>query len=155
MRRVALALAVGLLLAGCGGSKQKAAEPETALLKDVQAEPQQVVFEFKSAPGDVKARFRPLSQIAEAGSGAKVDLQGRAALVVTFFPAATADIQGEQVVPTYTGPKRLRPTGSGSVQEVVKIGDFEAQLDWAIGLDRRGPFEVKRDGARVTVTFGT
>jgi hypothetical protein len=152
MRRVALALAVGLLLAGCGGSKQQA-EPETALLKDVQAEPQQVVFEFKSAPGDVKARFRPLSQIAEAGSGAKVDLQGSAALVVTFFPAATADIQGEQVVPTYTGPKRLRPTGSGAVQEVVKIGDFEAQLDWAIGLAQRGPFHVKRDGSRVTVIF--
>jgi hypothetical protein len=152
MSRVALVLAVGLLLAGCGGTK-KAAEPETALLKDVQAEPHQVVFEFKSTPGDVKARFRPLSQIAESGSGAKVDLLGRVALVVTFFPAATADIQGEQVVPTYTGPKRLRPTGSGAVQEVVKIGDFEAQLDWAIGLARKTPFHVERDGSRVTVSF--
>jgi hypothetical protein len=152
MRRVALALAAALLIAGCGGAK-KAAEPQTALLKDVQAAPHEVVFEFKSAPGDVKARFRPLSQIAESGSGAKVDLLGRAALVVTFFPAATADIQGEEVVPTYTGPKRLRPAGSGAVREVVKIGDFEAQLDWAIGLARRAPFHVERDGSRVTVSF--
>jgi hypothetical protein len=153
MRRVALALAVGLLLAGCGGSKQ-ADVPEIALLKDVQAAPQNVVFEFESAPGEVRAHFRPASQIAESGSGARVHLLGRAVLVVTFTPAATADLQGEKVVPTYTGPKRLRPEGSGPVQEVVKIGDFEAQLDWAIGLARRSPFDVQQDGDRVTVTFG-
>jgi hypothetical protein len=40
------------------------------------------------------------------------------------------------------------------VQELVKIGDFEAQLDWAIGLDRRHPVSVKRDGTTVTVAFG-
>jgi hypothetical protein len=36
----------------------------------------------------------------------------------------------------------------------VKIGDFESQLDWAIGLARRMPFHVERDGSRVTVSFG-
>jgi hypothetical protein len=41
------------------------------------------------------------------------------------------------------------------VREVVKVGDFEAQLDWAIGLARRTPYDVKRDGSRVTVTFGS
>jgi hypothetical protein len=153
MRRVALALAVGLLVAGCGGSK-KAAEPEIALLKDVRAAPQDVTFEFESPPGKVRAYFRPPSRIAESGSGAKVPLLGRAALVVSFFPAATADIEGEKVVPTYTGPKRLRPTGSGPVQEVVKIGDFEAQLDWAIGLERHTEFDLQQDGDQVTVTFG-
>ena len=40
------------------------------------------------------------------------------------------------------------------MQEVVKIGDFEAQLYWAIGLDRRRPFKVSRDGTTVTLTFG-
>jgi hypothetical protein len=59
------------------------------------------------------------------------------------------------VVPTYKGPKRLRPEGPGAVREVVKVGDFEAQLDWAIGLARRTPYDVKRDGSRVTVTFGS
>jgi hypothetical protein len=41
------------------------------------------------------------------------------------------------------------------VQELVKIGDFEAQLDWAIGLDRRRPVQVTRDGTTVTLTVGS
>jgi len=36
----------------------------------------------------------------------------------------------------------------------VKVGDFEAQLEWAIGLDSRRSFHVERDGARVAVVFG-
>jgi hypothetical protein len=152
MRPLALALALVALLAGCGGSKQ-AAVPTTALLTDVRAAPQEVVFEFESPPGDVTTRFRPESQIAESGSGAKVDVRGDTFLVVTFTPAATADIAGEQLVLTYKGPKRLAPRGLGPVQEVVKIGDFEAQLDWVIGLSRRATFDVTRDGSRVTVTF--
>jgi hypothetical protein len=153
MRRLALALALLIGLAGCGGS-MKADVPEIALLTDVEAAPANVVFEFESAPGEVKARFRPESQIAESGSGAKVHLRGKAFLVVTFTPAATAEIEGEKVVPTYTGPRRLAPEGSGPVQEVVKIGDFEAQLDWAIGLSGRAAYDVTRDGDTVTVTFG-
>lgn len=154
MRWFALAFATVLLLAGCGGSK-RAGVPEMALLKDVRAAPQDVVFEFESAPGEVRTRFRAPSRIVESGSGARVRLLGRAVLVVTFTPAATADLQGEKVVPTYTGPKRLRPGGAGPVREVVKVGDFEAQLDWAIGLARRTRFDVQRDGARITITFGT
>jgi hypothetical protein len=152
MRRVALAVAVGLLLAGCGGSKQE--DPEIALLTDVQAAPTNVVFEFKSRPSEVRTRFSRPDQIAESGSGAKVPVLGRTVLVVTFFPAASADLEGEKVVPTYTGPKRLRPEGTGPVLDVVKTGDFEAQLDWAIGLAQRVPYEVKRDGDRVTIEFG-
>ena len=53
---------------------------------------------------------------------------------------------------SYTGPRRLRPGTPGPVQELVKIGDFEAQLDWAIGLDRRRPVQVTRDGTTVTLT---
>jgi hypothetical protein len=153
MRRVALAVAVGLLLAGCGGSKQ-AETPEIALLDGVDAAPYDVVFEFESPPQEVKTRFSRPDRIAESGSGAKVPVLGRTVLVVTFTPAATARIEGEDVVPTYIGPRRLRPEGTGPVLDVVKIGDFEAQLDWAIGLAQRVPFDVKRDGERVTVTFG-
>jgi hypothetical protein len=152
MRSVVLAVAVGLLVAGCGGSKQSG-DPEIALLTDVRAEAASVVFEFESPPQDVKTRFSPPEQIAESGSGAKVPIRGETVLVVTFFPAATADLEGEDVVPTYTGPKRIRPKGNGPVLDVVKTGDFEAQLDWAIGLAQRGTYEVERDGDRVTVTF--
>ena len=150
MRRPALLLLV-LAAAGCGSTTSA---PAIALLTDVQPKAGSVVFEFQSAPREVRARYRPPSQIAESGSGAPVRLLGRAVLVVTFTPAATARIDGEQVVPTYTGPKRLRAEGSGPVLEVVKVGDFEAQLDWAIGLEQRTAYRVERDGSRVTITFG-
>jgi hypothetical protein len=36
----------------------------------------------------------------------------------------------------------------------AKSCDFEADLGWAIGLERRLPFHVSQDGAEVTVSFG-
>jgi hypothetical protein len=124
-----------------------------ALLTDVSVDGTSATFEFRTAPGIVRTHFRPRSQIAESGSGRRVALRGAAFLVVSFSPAATATADGNSVTFSYTGPKRLRPISHGPVQEVVKIGDFEAQLDWAIGLDRRHPVTVKRHGARVTVSF--
>jgi hypothetical protein len=150
MRRLALVVALGLLAAGCGGSKPADA-PATALLTDVRVTGTAVTFDFRSPPREVQAAYRPKAQIVESGSGAKVRIAGSAVLVVTFTPAATADIRGEKLVLTYTGPKRI--PGPGPVEEVVKTGDFEARLEWAIGLDRRRPFDVARDGNRVTVTF--
>jgi hypothetical protein len=82
-----------------------------------------------------------------------VPLKGGAFLVVSFSPAATATADADGVSFSYTGPKRLKPSSSGPVQEVAKIGDFEAQLDWAVGLDRRRPPRVTRDGSSVTVAF--
>jgi hypothetical protein len=45
--------------------------------------------------------------------------------------------EGELV---YKGPKRIRGADAGAtvVKEVVRTGDFEAVLSWAIGLDRQG-----------------
>jgi len=39
------------------------------------------------------------------------------------------------------------------VRELAKVCDFESDLAWAIGLDRRRPYDVVRKGARVTVVF--
>ena len=79
-------------------------------------------------------------------------LKGTAYAVVHFTPAATADLEGEQVTRTYTGPPRL--SGPGPVLETAKTSDFEADLAWAIGLERRLPLQVERDGSTVTVSFG-
>jgi hypothetical protein len=111
-----------------------------------------VAFDFRSAPSIVKASYQPKTRIAESGSGAPVPLKGKAYVVIHFFPAASADVQGEQVIPTYTGPKRL--SGPGPVLETAKTSDFEADLAWAIGLERRLPLRVARDGTTVTVSFG-
>jgi hypothetical protein len=153
VRRLAALCVATLLLAGCGGSHTSSA-PTTALLTAVHADGTSATFEFRSPPTLVRTRFRPRSQIAESGSGRKVPLAGDAFLVVSFSPAATGVADENGVTFSYTGPRRLRPADPGPIQEVVKIGDFEAQLDWAIGLDRRRPARVTRDGATVTVTFG-
>ena len=153
MRRLAALGAVALLAGGCGGSRTPSA-PTVALLTGVHVDATSATFEFRSAPAVVRTHFRPRSQIAESGSGRKVPLKGDAFLVVSFSPAATGEADENGVTFSYSGPKRLRPADSGPVQEVVKIGDFEAQLDWAIGLDRRRPVRVTRDGANVTIAFG-
>jgi hypothetical protein len=147
-----LVLLAVALLAGCGGGSQSSV-PEVALLTDVKVDGATARFQFESAPGTIRTHFRPHSQIAESGSGRKVPLKGRAFLVVSFSPAATATADANKVSFSYTGPKRLEPSSSGPVQEIAKIGDFEAQLDWAIGLDRRRDPQVMRDGSSVNVTF--
>ena len=151
MRTLAVALAVVAALAGCGGSK-KALEPTTALLTAVHVEGTKVTFEFRSAPHDVKASYVPRSQLAESGSGKPVPLKGSAYLMIHFTPAATAVATSSTVTFSYTGPKRL--AGPGPVLEVAKTSDFEADLGWAIGLERRLPSHVSQDGPTVTVSFG-
>jgi hypothetical protein len=150
---LATVVVIAVALAGCGGS-HTAAVPDVALLTGVRVDETSATFEFKSPPQTVRTYFRRRSQIAESGSGRRVPLRGGAFLVVSFSPAATGEADATSVRLSYTGPKRLRPRAEGPVQEIVKIGDFEAQLDWAVGLDRRRPLKVTRNGARVTVAFG-
>jgi hypothetical protein len=148
---VALAVVGAALVAGCGGSKKEAA-PTNALLTGVHVGGKSVTFDFKSAPSAVKAAYQPKSRIVESGSGAPVPLEGTAYVVIHFTPAASADVQGEKVILTYTGPKRL--SGPGPVLETAKTSDFEADLAWAIGLERRLAMRVAQDGSTVTVSFG-
>jgi hypothetical protein len=155
MRRIAatltaLTLAVAAL-AGCGGSKSSE-PPPFAYLTGVHVEGNSISFEFKSAPQQIRTRYEPASHLAECGSGNPVRLRGTAFVVVHFQPAASAELKGEEVVPTYTGPKRLQ--GTGPVLETAKSCDFEADLGWAVGLERRLPVDVSRDGSTVTVSFG-
>jgi hypothetical protein len=150
MRQAALAIAAVTLLAGCGGSSN--ATPETALLTGVRVDAKNVTFEFESEPQQVKAAYQPKSMILESGSGRPVPLEGTAYVVIHFVPAATAGFNGEEVVPSYTGPRRV--SGPGPVLETAKTSDFEADLAWAIGLERRLPFRVAQDGTTVTISFG-
>jgi hypothetical protein len=145
MHKLALALAAGLVAA--------APPPKIALLTGVKAEPSRVVFSFRSAPRLVTGAYVPKSHVLEAGSGKRVTLAGKAALVLRFTPAAGADLSGPTLKITYTGPKRLRPAGTGPVREVARTSDFEGELGWAIGLDRKHSYRVTRAGPNVVVTF--
>ena len=140
-------------LAGCGGGSAAPA-PTTALLTAVRAAPKQVEFRFRSAPLRIKAGYVPRSKVVESGSGRPVKVAGSAFLVVRFSPASGADLSGKTMRIVYKGPRRLRPATPGSVQEVARTSDYEADLAWAMGLDRRRPYHVTRDGSNVVVTVG-
>lgn len=75
--------------------------------------------------------------VRQDGSGNKVDVAGNAFLELRTTPASGRTAHGER---TYEGPRRV-PGGSASVvTEVVRTGDFEANLAWVAGVDRRRPF---------------
>ena len=72
--------------------------------------------------------------------------------MIHFTPAATAEATASSVTFSYKGPRRIE--GPGPVLEVAKTSDFEADLGWAIGLERRLESHVSQDGSSVTVSFG-
>jgi len=141
VRRLVVLLAVGLCAAGCGGGAKQVTVPTTAILTDVRARADSISFDFRSAPFKVTANYHPGSP-KQCGSGARVRLPGSAALVVHFTPAMTSGVE-----------RRIR-VGGGPVLELAKFCDFEADVGWAIGLDRRRPFRISRQGATVSIDFG-
>ncbi len=99
-----------------------------------------VVFQFRGdgLPGYRIEYMEPPFQ--EDGSGNPVDVAGTAFVVVRMEPASGFDLNTGEGELVYKGPKRL--PGTGVVQEVVRTGDFEAVLSWAIGLEAKVPFLV-------------
>ena len=119
---------------------------EVALLADVQvtggAGVDRVVFRFTDAhlPGyDIAYVDGPVRQ---DGSGETVPVEGQARLHVRFEPASGVDLRRGTFEETYRGPDRLRgPTQR--VTEVVRVGDFEANLTWVVGVDSAAPYRVE------------
>jgi hypothetical protein len=99
-----------------------------------------VVFQFRDEglPG-YRVEYVP-PPLKEDGSGNPVDVAGSAFVVVRMEPASGFDLNTGEGELVYKGPKRL--PGTGVVKEVVRTGDFEAVLSWAIGLADKVPFRV-------------
>lgn len=99
-----------------------------------------VVFQFRDEglPGYRVEYVEP--PLKEDGSGNPVDVAGNAFVVVRMEPASGFDLNTGEGELVYKGPKRL--DGTGVVKEVVRTGDFEAVLSWAVGLDSKAPFRV-------------
>jgi hypothetical protein len=178
MKRVALAVFLVFLVAGCGdddkssgssdtGTTTAQCEPQlaagltkklspaiqerpTMYLTDVEIETEdcleRVVFKFEEdepGPGYEVSYQPPEVAKIQDGSGDPLAIAGADFLVVRMFPAMTAKIDGEDVEPTYEGPRNIpAPTDAKMIREVAETGDFEAQVTWAIGLDNKHPFTV-------------
>ncbi len=99
-----------------------------------------VVFQFRTEglPGYRVEYVQP--PLTEDGSGDPVDVAGNAFVVVRMEPASGFDVSSGEGELVYKGPKRL--PGAAIVKEVVRTGDFEAVLSWAVGLEAKVPFRV-------------
>lgn len=121
---------------------------EFHLLNDVEtglhAGYDRITFRFPDGvPGyEVSYEERP---IAEAGSGAEVEIRGEAVMVVRMELASGRERTGEGDE-TYTGPLRFDGAGTFAVTEVVRTGDFEGVLSWAVGVTGELPFQVQEFG---------
>lgn len=123
---------------------------ETMYLTDVEVEiedcVERITFKFEeSEPGPgYDVSYQPADVATKQdGSGKPIAIDGENFLVVRMFPAMTARIDGEDVKPTYEGPRSIpRPEDASMIEQLAQTGDFEAQVTWAIGLDAEHPFTV-------------
>jgi hypothetical protein len=120
---------------------------EVALLVDVRTGVHdgfdRIVLEFS---GDDVPSYRVRyvdPPVREDGSGNEVEVAGSAFLEMHLAPAAGVDMSGdgEEFEQTYTGPTRFTPDAQ-VVRELVRTGDFEANLTWVAGIDRKAGFDV-------------
>jgi hypothetical protein len=115
-----------------------------------------VTFTFKksgSAVPSCKIEYKP-GPFTKDGSGQPVAVEGTAFVTVRCEPAYGYDFATG--TPTYTGAKRITPTGAKHVREVVETGDFEGVLNWVIGVDVKRGYGIASGGVperRLTITF--
>jgi hypothetical protein len=117
---------------------------DVAALVDVRVAAQdgfdRVVLEFDGADVPSHRLTYVDPPIREDGSGEEVAVAGAAFLELRMTPASGVDLASPELTATYTGPDRVGAPGTAVVTEVVRTGDFEANLAWVVGLDRRTPF---------------
>lgn len=102
-----------------------------------------VVFQFKNIrPGYRVEYVEP--PLREDGSGNRVKVDGSAFVLVRMELASGFDVTTGEGELVYTGPRRIAGSQAGTsvVREVVRTGDFEAVLSWAVGLDDAVDFRV-------------
>lgn len=112
-----------------------------------------VVWEFSE--GDrPRVRVEYVDEPRQPGSGNAVDVAGGAylRLIAEFATDRGAELYAPGAEP-YEGPSRLDGGNAQVVREVVSLGDFEANMQWAIGVDQERPFRIRmlEDPLRIAV----
>lgn len=120
---------------------------ETVYLTDVRVGAHEgfdrVVLEFEgTSPPSHRIGYIE-EPIVQDGSGNPVEVEGSAFLELRMTPASGVDLSGVEYEPIYEGPERVEAPGTGVVTEVVRTGDFEANLAWVVGLEEEAPFAAE------------
>jgi hypothetical protein len=102
-----------------------------------------VVFQFRNGLPGYRVEYVS-GPLKEDGSGKPVTVQGNAFVVVRMEPASGFDLNTGEGVLVYKGPKQIDGSSAGTsvVRQLVRTGDFEAVLSWAIGLSDKVDFRV-------------
>ena len=142
------------------GAMQTSAGPgvETSLLERVAVARHEgydrVVWQFRNLVPGYRAEYVD-PPLTEDGSGAEVKVDGTAFFTLRMEPASGFDLNTGEGVLVYRGPRRISGAGTSVVREVVRTGDFEAVLTWAVGLSDPVDFKVREldDPPRIVVDF--
>lgn len=122
----------------------------TALTTTSQGGIDSVRFSFADATPGYLAQY--VESVTTDGEGAPVQVDGPAILKVVFRNASQYD---ENAKPVATIPRETRPTGTAHVRDIVRTGDFEGTLSFAIGVDAQVHAAVAVDGAHdIVVRLG-
>jgi hypothetical protein len=114
-----------------------------------------IEFAFEHGVPGYRLAYASAAQAqTEDASGRHIPVAGAVFLVVRLSPAATARSDGSTLTRTYDGPRRLPAGDARHVREVVKTGDFEAVVTWAVGLDEMRPFSVSVSADTLAVEIG-
>ena len=144
MRRVLVAVGViGALLVGVAPVSEAGA-PSIPLLTAVEVEDMgsfdRVTFLFTGpvAPDILSAEYTSApATLNPQGEPVDPPIVGAARFLITMFPASSFDLSVDPAVPSYTGPNRFSPD-LPSVVELMQVEDFEATMQWVIGVRNLG-----------------
>lgn len=120
--------------------------PETAPITDVRYSTDgcpRIVFEFQDHEPDYVVQYSD-GPFSECGSGEPVSTDAwdaEAFLTIRLEPSATADLTKESAPPTYDGPRDISVKGD-VLKHIRLICDFEAVVEWVVGLDSERDFTV-------------
>ena len=104
----------------------------------------------------------PMWQVSYSAGGVSntadepIAVAGAAILSVMVFPARLVDFEDPDFTPTYDGPLRIT-SDTRNVIEAVFVEDFEAYMQWVLGLAATTGFEVTTlsDPPRLVVDVST
>ena len=142
-RVLVAACAIGTLLF-TAAPVSEAAVPSIPLLTAVQAQDMgsfdRVTFVFSgpAAPDILQAKYiSEPATLNPQGEPVQPPIAGAASVLLTLSPASSFDFSVTPALASYTGPTRFAPD-LPSVVEVMQVEDFEATLQWVIGVRNLG-----------------